>query len=143
MSQQRQQCINMPTGHLFLHIGVYQAGHHNIQDFFVIQIKRKLKTKTKATTHQGKQPLWGRFVPPSQVPPFAFLLPFRFNSNCPLPLPPQNRFQRVTKNHEKKRNVAKMKVQVMTMNSVQELSKSELSSGIFGPFKVWFGGGGY
>ena len=30
-----------------------------------------------------------------------------------------------------------MKVQVLTINSVQKSSKSELSSDIFGHFKIW------
>ena len=56
---------------------------------------------------------------------------FRQSKNAPRCPPPQ-------KFHKKreKRSVAKMKVQVVTINSVQKSSKSELSSGTFGHVKV-------
>ena len=44
---------------------------------------------------------------------------------------------RGSKKKQKKRSVSKMKVQVVTINSVQESSKSELSSRGKRPFKVF------
>ena len=38
---------------------------------------------------------------------------------------------------QKKRSLSQMMDQVMTINSVQQSSKLELSSGIFDYFKVW------
>ena len=34
--------------------------------------------KTKAKTKRVKRPTWGRFAPPSQVPPLSFSLSFSF-----------------------------------------------------------------
>ena len=74
---------------------------------------------------------------PACVFVFVFVLIYVEFEFSPPPRP-QPRFQGVKKNKSrKKRSVAKMKVQVMTINSVQKSSKSELSSGIFGHFKVW------
>ena len=57
---------------------------------------------------------------------------FRQSKNAPRRLPPRKFHQK-----REKRSVAKMKVQVVTINSVQKSSKSELSSGTFGHVKVW------
>ena len=56
---------------------------------------------------------------------------FRQSKNAPRRLPPRKFHQK-----REKRSVAKMKVQVLTINSVQKSSKSELSSGTFGHVKV-------
>ena len=56
---------------------------------------------------------------------------FRQSKNAPRRLPPRKFHQK-----REKRSVAKMKVQVVTINSVQKSSKSELSSGTFGHVKV-------
>ena len=75
----------------------------------------------------------GRFAPPSQVPPLAFLVSFSFwfklNLNFPYPpAPVPRREEKITKN---KRSVAKMKVQVMTINSVQKSSKNRSYPRVF------------
>ena len=57
---------------------------------------------------------------------------FRQSKNAPRRPPPQKFHQK-----REKRSVAKMKVQVVAINSVQKSSKSELSSGTFGHVKVW------
>ena len=54
----------------------------------------------------------------------------------PHPHLPQPRFQGVNKKR-KKQSVAQMKDQVMTIKTHTESSKSELSSGTFGYFKVY------
>ena len=68
-----------------------------------IQIQRKSKRKTKTTTQRVKQPMGGRFAPPSQVPPLAFLFSFSFwfTLNLNFPHPPAPVPKREKKNHEK------------------------------------------
>ena len=70
-----------------------------------IQIQRKSKRKTKTKTQRVKQPTGGRFAPPSQVPPLAFLFSFSFwftlNLNFPHPPPPAPVPRREKKNREK------------------------------------------
>ena len=68
-----------------------------------IQIQRKSKRKTKTKTQRVKQPTGGRFAPPSQVPPLAFLFSFSFwfTLNLNFPHPPAPVPRREKKNHEK------------------------------------------
>ena len=81
----------------------------------------------------------GASRPPRRFPRLRFCFRFRFDLRWIwiFPTPPSPGSKAWKKKSRKKRSVAKMKVQVMTINSVQKSSKLELSSGIFGHFKVW------
>ena len=80
----------------------------------------------------------GASRPPRRFPRLRFCFRFRFDLRWIWIFPiPQPRFQGGgKKKSRKKRSVAKMKVQVMTINSVQKSSKSELSSRFFGRLKI-------
>ena len=92
-----------------------------------------------------KRPTWGRFAPPSQVPPLSFSLSFSFQFPFNLNYetkrlktgsrtPAAKKKQR-TKNNRKKQSVSQKIDLVMKIQTVQESSKSELSSVTFGRFK--------
>ena len=100
------------------------------------QIQRKSKRKTKINTQRVKPTYGGALRAPLAGSPacvfvFVFVLIYVELEFSPRPSPDSKAWK---KNTKKKRSVAKMKVQVMTINSVQKSSKSELSSGIFDHF---------
>ena len=92
-----------------------------------------------------KRPTWGRFAPPSQVPPLSFSLSFSFQFPFNLNYETKrlktgsrtsatNNKQR-TKKKSKKQRVSQKIDLVMRIQTVQESSKLELSSSFFGHLK--------
>ena len=81
-----------------------------------------------------RRPTKGRFAPPSQVPPLSFSFQIQFNLNYETTrlksgsrTPATKEKQRMKKNR-KKQSVSQTIDLVMTIQTVQESSKSELSS---------------
>ena len=103
----------------------------------------EIETKTNSKTKRVKRPTLGRFAPPSQVPPLSFSFQFPFNLNYETKrlktgsrTSATNKKQR-TKKTCKKQSVSQKIDLVMRIQTVQESSKSELSSVTFGRFKVY------
>ena len=92
-----------------------------------------------------KRPTWGRFAPPSQVPPFSFSLSFSFQFPFNLNYEtkrlktdsqsPATTEKQRTKKNRKKQSVSQTIFLVMTIQMVQESSKLELSSRFLSRFK--------
>ena len=114
---------------------------------FVIQIKRKLKRKRNQKRNGWSDLRGGASRPPRRFPRFRFRFRFRFNFRL-IWITKRNDWKQVhgppprTKNSVRKKNCKKQSVSqkidlVMRIQTVQESSKSELSSVTFGRVKVY------
>ena len=114
---------------------------------FVIQIKRKLKRKRNQKRNGWSDLRGGASRPPRRFPRFRFRFRFRFNFRL-IWITKRNDWKQVhgppprTKNSVRKKTCKKQSVSqkidlVMRIQTVQESSKSELSSVTFGRVKVY------